>query len=64
MKSGDELRLDAVRFMLVAPGQEVAATRKLDGVGGGARKPGGNGMLIAIVAAVLVIGVIAIYMLR
>ena len=30
MKPGDELRLDAVRFMLVAPGQEMASTRKID----------------------------------
>ena len=30
MKPGDELRLDAVRFMLVAPGQEVASTRKIE----------------------------------
>lgn len=64
MKSGDELRLDAVRFILVAPGQEVAATRKLDGVGNAASKTGSNVMLVAIVVAVLVIGVIAIYMLR
>jgi pSer/pThr/pTyr-binding forkhead associated (FHA) protein len=28
MRPGDELRLDAVRFMLVAPGQEMASTRK------------------------------------
>lgn len=30
MKPGDELRLDAVRFMLVAPGQEMAGSRKAD----------------------------------
>ncbi len=65
MKPGDELRLDAVRFMLVAPGQEVAATRKLDGSGSAAAdKPGGNTKLIAIVIAMAVIAVIVVYMMR
>ena len=55
MKGGDELRLDAVRFLLVAPGQEVAATRKLPTTPAGNGK-GGSGKIIAIVVLVLVVG--------
>ena len=54
MKPGDELRLDAVRFMLVAPGQEVTADpqdgRRRHAASKGA---GGGGKLVGgIVAAV------------
>jgi pSer/pThr/pTyr-binding forkhead associated (FHA) protein len=58
MKPGDELRLDAVRFMLVAPGQEVAATRKLDSAASGSGS-GGSGKIIGIVVAVVAVAAIA-----
>lgn len=58
MKGGDELRLDAVRFLLVAPGQEVAATRKLPTAPAGNGK-GGSGKIIAIVVLVLVVAAVA-----
>jgi pSer/pThr/pTyr-binding forkhead associated (FHA) protein len=66
MKPGDELRLDAVRFILVAPGQEVASTRKPDAPGaGGGGKPGGNGKIIGIVVAVVaIVAIIAFLVLK
>ena len=65
MKPGDELRLDAVRFILVAPGQEVAATRKLDGVGSAAAgKSGGSGKTIVIVIAVVAIVAVVYFVMR
>jgi len=63
MKPGDELRLDAVRFMLVAPGQEVAATRKLDATSAGASGSRGSGKLIGLVVAGVVIVAIAAWFL-
>ena len=60
MKPGDELRLDAVRFMLVAPGQEVTAARKPDATSSaGAAASGGNGKMIGIIVAVVVAVVVA-----
>lgn len=62
LKPGEELRLDTVRFMLVAPGMDAKQQ------GGGARaeasKPApppaqGSGRIIAIVVAVVVIAVLA-----
>ncbi len=66
MKPGDELRLDAVRFILVAPGQEVAATRKLDAAGSTAASgSGGSGKVIGIVVAVVAIAaIVAFVMMR
>ena len=62
MKPGDELRLDAVRFMLVAPGQEVTATRKPETSGAsGAGKGSGGGKMIAIAIAVVVVLAAAAY---
>lgn len=58
MKGGDELRLDAVRFMLVAPGQEVAATRKTPAANAADGK-GGSGKIIAIIVLVLAIAAVA-----
>ncbi len=64
MKAGDELRLDAVRFILVAPGQEVATTRKLDATASAASgKTAGSGKTMGIVAAVVVIAVIIAWVL-
>lgn len=65
MKPGDELRLDAVRFILVAPGQEVAATRKLDAAG--SRVSGnsaGNGKLLGIAIAIVVVAIVAYLVFR
>jgi pSer/pThr/pTyr-binding forkhead associated (FHA) protein len=63
MKAGDELRLDAVRFMLVAPGQEVAATRKIETAGNGSGKGGASGKLIGGVVVLVVIAAIAAWFL-
>jgi pSer/pThr/pTyr-binding forkhead associated (FHA) protein len=63
MKPGDELRLDAVRFMLVAPGQEVSATRKPDATSAsGAGASGGSGKMIGIIVGVVVVVLIAAYL--
>lgn len=63
MKAGDELRLDAVRFMLVAPGQEVAATRKVEATAAPAAGKGGSGKLIGGVVVLLVIAAVAAWFL-
>ena len=55
MKPGDELRLDAVRFILVAPGQEVASTRKPETTGTTASSSVGGGKLWGVVIAVVVV---------
>ena len=55
MKPGDELRLDAVRFILVAPGQEVANTRKPESSGASASPGAGGGKLWGVVIAVVVV---------
>ena len=65
MKPGDELRLDAVRFMLVAPGQEVAAARKPDATAAGSGGSGGSGKMIGIIVAIVVaIVAVAWFVLR
>jgi len=65
MKPGDELRLDAVRFMLVAPGQEVSATRKPDGAAAASGSSGGSGKMIAMIAVVVVVVLaVAYFVLR
>lgn len=65
MKPGDELRLDAVRFMLVAPGQEVASTRKIEA--GSIAAPGsagkGNALWLMAIVALVVIA-FAVYLLK
>jgi pSer/pThr/pTyr-binding forkhead associated (FHA) protein len=64
MKPGDELRLDAVRFILIAPGQEVTAGQK-NGTTGTAATGGaaGGGKLWGIVVAVLLVGVVVAWVL-
>ena len=61
MKPGDELRLDAVRFMLVAPGQEIANSRKADS---DAASPAGKSRGIWLVVIVVVVALAAVYLLR
>ncbi|MBS0212153.1 MAG: FHA domain-containing protein [Proteobacteria bacterium] len=61
MKAGDELRLDAVRFMLIAPGQEVAATRKIEPSHAGGGTKGGKTNVIGIVVIVVVIAAVAVW---
>ena len=60
LKPGDELRLDTIRFLLVAPGMEIASaakpTTQLP-----VQKPGGNkgaliGVIVAVVAAAAAAG--------
>lgn len=60
MKAGDELRLDAVRFMLVAPGQEVNTVRRMESV---PTPSSGNGKWVAVVVIVVVIAAIAAWKL-
>lgn len=61
MKPGDELRLDAVRFLLIAPGQEVTA-QKLPLAGAGAlAKKTDNAKLWGIVGGFLVLVVVLLW---
>jgi pSer/pThr/pTyr-binding forkhead associated (FHA) protein len=67
LKPGEELRLDTVRFMLVAPGmdakqQGTAATARAEAPKAAAQ--GSSGKTIGIVAAIVVIAVVAIAALR
>ncbi len=60
MKGGDELRLDSVRFMLVAPGEEVASTRKPDSSAPARGNATNKGVWIAlavVLAVAIVLGV-------
>src|SRR5690606_15610125 len=64
LKPGDELRLDTIRFLLIAPGQEMpkpsAAPAAAPATG-----TGGSAALWAVVAvAVLVVAALAWYFLR
>lgn len=59
MKAGDELRLDAVRFMLVAPGQEVNTVRRIESVSAAAGGGKGGGKLLAGIVVVVILAVIA-----
>ncbi len=63
MEPGDELRLDAVRFMLVAPGQEVASTRKPEASESPTKKPG-KGVWVALAIVVAIVIVLAVLLLR
>jgi len=67
LKPGDELRLDTVRFMLVAPGMDA----KQQGSGSSARTetpkaadPGSSGKTIGIVIGIVVVAVAAFFALR
>jgi pSer/pThr/pTyr-binding forkhead associated (FHA) protein len=65
MKPGDELRLDAVRFMLVAPGQEVAGTRKIEAsAGSSASTSRGMGKWLLVIVVLLVCAVAAWWLQR
>jgi len=63
MKPGDELRLDAVRFMLIAPGQEVANTRKIETGSTAAPASVGKGMWLLLVVVLVVIAFV-VYLLK
>jgi pSer/pThr/pTyr-binding forkhead associated (FHA) protein len=65
LNPGDELRLDAVRFILVAPGMEMATAQlpKAPAPGGGARASAGNAnmmkwAMLMLVAAVVIMMVV------
>ena len=68
LKPGEELRLDTVRFMLVAPGMDA----KQQGAGAAARAeapkpavaPSSSGKIIAFVVGVIVLAVVAFAALR
>jgi pSer/pThr/pTyr-binding forkhead associated (FHA) protein len=62
MRPGEELRLDTIRFMLVAPGMEMPATPRAP-----APAPGGGsktGMIVGIIVVVAAIAAAAWYFLR
>ncbi|MCG6117699.1 MAG: FHA domain-containing protein [Aquimonas sp.] len=63
LRNGDELRLDAIRFMLVVPGQEIPKT---SASAPAARGDSGRRAAVAaaIVAAVILVGVVALFALR
>ena len=63
MKPGDELRLDAVRFMLVAPGQEIANSRKAD-TDAAASAPAGKGRGIAWLVILVLVALAVVYLLQ
>ncbi|MCK7592561.1 FHA domain-containing protein [Pseudomarimonas salicorniae] len=52
LKPGDELRLDTIRFLLVAPGMEIAAATKAPPPAP-AKKSGGSGVVVGVVIAVV-----------
>ncbi|SDD87357.1 FHA domain-containing protein [Aquimonas voraii] len=62
LKNGDELRLDAIRFMLVVPGQEIpkAAVPAPEEAKGGSR----TGLIFIAVTAVVAAAVAAAFLLR
>ena len=63
LKPGEELRLDTVRFLLVAPGMEVQAASKPAPAAATAPAPAGGGILwvVLAVAAVVAVGAGAWY---
>jgi pSer/pThr/pTyr-binding forkhead associated (FHA) protein len=64
MKPGDELRLDAVRFLLIAPGQEVTAQKSGPaGAPSPAAASGRSGKLWGAAAAVIVVAVLIAWVL-
>lgn len=65
MKPGDELRLDAVRFILIAPGQEVATAGQKPGAAGAAAtgNAASGSKRWGIVVALVSIGAIVVWSL-
>ena len=62
LKNGDELRLDAIRFMLVVPGQEIqkaTAPAPVESTGGGR-----TGLIFVAVTVVVAAAVAAAFLLR
>lgn len=53
MRPGEELRLDTIRFLLVAPGMEMPATQRAPAPAATAKSSGGKGGLVAIVVVVI-----------
>jgi pSer/pThr/pTyr-binding forkhead associated (FHA) protein len=66
LKPGDELRLDTVRFLLVAPGMEIPASQKATVRAPGARRGGPNkaGIFLAALAASAIGAAVVVYFLR
>jgi pSer/pThr/pTyr-binding forkhead associated (FHA) protein len=61
LKSGDELRLDAIRFMLVVPGQEI---QKPTPAASEPARGGRTGLVFGMVTVVIAIAVAAAFLLR
>jgi pSer/pThr/pTyr-binding forkhead associated (FHA) protein len=63
MRPGEELRLDTIRFMLVAPGMEMPATQRsaAPAAAGGSNKAG---MIFGVVVVIAAIAAAAWYFLR
>lgn len=62
LKNGDELRLDAIRFMLVVPGQEIqkaATPAPVESTGGGR-----TGLIFVVVTVVVAAAVAAAFLLK
>lgn len=60
LKNGDELRLDAIRFMLIVPGQEIPkATAPAS-----APAPAGRGKLVIALAVLAVAAAAAVFLMR
>lgn len=53
LKPGDELRLDTIRFLLVAPGMEIPASQRPTANAPAAKSGGNKGVLIGVVVAVV-----------
>jgi len=66
LKPGEELRLDTVRFMLVAPGMDAKqqAAARAEPAKAAAPDPQGSGKAVGIVIAIIVVALIAFGALR
>lgn len=62
MRPGEELRLDTIRFMLVAPGMEMPATQRAPAAS--TASGGKAGMIVTLVVVVAAIAAAAWYFLR
>jgi pSer/pThr/pTyr-binding forkhead associated (FHA) protein len=61
LKNGDELRLDAIRFMLIVPGQEIP---KPSGAPAAPAKAGNTGLVFALVTAAVAAAIAVAFFLK
>jgi pSer/pThr/pTyr-binding forkhead associated (FHA) protein len=62
LKNGDELRLDAIRFLLVVPGREMPKAAPAPAPA--PAKSGGTALVFGVITAIVVIAVAAAFLLR